>query len=128
MYVDVEARAEAEVVFMRLWFVWGMLSAVVVSSIASVPSGSVALQSDVSEIRTKRVDELSTDQDIRRLSQVQGRYRENLPLMQKKDTIQIRQSSPARKKIKAPYRKKVTPKKSAKITKKTQPMKITRLK
>ena len=109
---------------MRLWFIWGMLSAVVVSSIASVPNGSVAIQSEVSEIRTQRVHELSTDQDIRRLSQAQGRYRENLPVAKKKDSIKVRQSAPIRKKpsktpVKAPVKSKkaTTPKKKTTQTK-----------
>ena len=100
---------------MRLWFIWGMLSAVVVSSIASVPSGSVVIQSDVSEIQSKRVHELSSDQDIRRLSQVRGRYRENIPVARKKDSLKLRQSAPVRKKtnVKMPAKKKTAPKKSA---------------
>ncbi len=119
---------------MRLWFIWGVLSAIVASSLASTPSGSVAIQSEVSEIRTKRVHELSTDQDIRRLSQVQGRYRENLPLSKKKDSIRIQQSSPSRKKpVKAPAKKAPAPKKSVsqntrKILPQAKGLKITRLK
>lgn len=64
----------------------GFLSAFAVSSVASVPrsGSSMAIQPDVSEIRAKRHQELTFDQDIKRLSQLQGRYRENLPLLKRK--------------------------------------------
>lgn len=122
---------------MRMWFIWGAMSAIVVSSIASTPNGSVAIPSEVSEIRVKRVQEMSSDQDIRRLSQIQGRYRENLPLAKKKDSIRLHQSAPARKKtpaakspVKAPARKQAAPKRSAEQSKKAHQakgLKITRL-
>ena len=39
---------------------------------------------EVSEIRARHHSDLSFDQDLKRLSSIQGRYRENLPLMKTK--------------------------------------------
>lgn len=71
----------------KKWLIIGFLSAFAVSSIASVPrarhTGSMVQQQDVSEIRAKRHQELTFDQDVKRLSAIQGRYKENLPLMKR---------------------------------------------
>lgn len=69
----------------RSWFIVGMLSAATFGAFANLPStgsteGSMAPLQDVSEIKAKRQADLSFDQDLKRLSAVQGRYRENLPL------------------------------------------------
>ena len=72
----------------RSWFIIGVLSAASLGAFANLPSvgdtsGSLAPTQDVSEIREKRHADLSFDQDLKRLSSVQGRYRENLPLRKK---------------------------------------------
>lgn len=68
----------------KLYFITGILSAVTFASFANLPStgstlGSMAPQSDVSEIQAKRHADLSFDSDLKRLSAIQGRYHENLP-------------------------------------------------
>jgi len=68
----------------KLYFIAGVLSAISFASFANLPKtghhtgGSMATKSDVSEIRAKRQADLSFDSDLKRLSDVQGRYRENL--------------------------------------------------
>jgi hypothetical protein len=55
---------------------------------------------DVSEIRAKRHSDLSFDSDLKRLSALQGRYRENLPLT--KHSVRrerVRTSQSARSKV-----------------------------
>lgn len=73
----------------RGWFIVGILSATSIGAFANLPksgdlSGSMAPTQDVSEIRAKRNADLSFDQDLKHLSAVQGRYRENLPTRKKK--------------------------------------------
>lgn len=73
----------------RTWFIAGVLSAVTFGAFANLPSsgslsGGMAPTQDVSEIRAKRHADLSFDQDLKRLSSLQGRYRENLPLSKRK--------------------------------------------
>lgn len=88
----------------KLWFLAGLLSAITVGSFANLPSsgdtnGSVAPEADVSEIKSKRQADLTFDQDLKHLSNLQGRYRENLPLRSGKgsvDRVRVRQSSPLR--------------------------------
>lgn len=75
----------------RSWFVAGVLSAATFGAFANIPrtgstSGTMAPTADVSEIRAKHHADLSFDQDLKRLSSIQGRYRENLPLMRTKAT------------------------------------------
>jgi hypothetical protein len=72
----------------RSWFVVGVLSAATFGAFANLPrtgsiSGTMAPTEDVSEIRVQRHSELSFDQDLKRLSAIQGRYHENLPLMKR---------------------------------------------
>lgn len=67
----------------KLYFIAGVLSAISFASFANLPrtghtGGSMATKSDVSEIRAKRQADLSFDSDLKRLSDIQGRYRENL--------------------------------------------------
>lgn len=81
---------------MRAWkhLFLGFVVAASVGSFANVPkggSGSMAIEPEVSEIQAKRQQDLRTDADFKRLSQAQGRYRENLPLTPKK--------APARKAV-----------------------------
>lgn len=88
----------------KIWFLAGLLSAITVGAFANLPSsgdtaGSIAPEAEVSEIRAKRQADLSFDQDLRHLSNLQGRYRENLPLRdanRSRDRIRVRQSSPRR--------------------------------
>lgn len=73
----------------RSWFFAGALSAATFGAFANLPksgdlSGSMAPTQDVSEIRAKRQADLSFDQDFSRLSAIQGRFHENLPLRKKK--------------------------------------------
>ncbi len=42
------------------------------------PVGTSAIPQDVSEIRVKRRDDLGVDQEMKRLSQTQGQYRERM--------------------------------------------------
>ncbi len=70
----------------RNWFIVGVLSAATFGAFANLPStgstsGSMAPTQDVSEIRSMRHADLSFDQDVKHLADVQGRYHENLPLM-----------------------------------------------
>lgn len=60
----------------KLYFIAGVLSAISFASFANIPS--MATKSEVSEIRAKRQADLSFDSDLKRLSNIQGRYRENL--------------------------------------------------
>lgn len=74
---------------LRMWFFMGILSATTFGAFANLPrsgdlSGSMAPTQDVSEIRVKRQADLSFDQDLKQLSSLQGRYRENLPLLKRK--------------------------------------------
>ena len=95
----------------RSWFILGVLSAATVGAFANLPStgdtsGSMAPTQDVSEIRAKRHVDLSFDGDLKHLSAIQGRYRENLPLTKRKagvDAIRTRQSvrAPAPKKVRS---------------------------
>lgn len=73
----------------KFYFMAGILSAVTFASFASLPrsgntTGSMATHSDVSEIRAKRHSDLSFDSDLKRLADLQGRYRENLPVRMNK--------------------------------------------
>ncbi len=73
----------------RTWFFVGIVSAATLGAFANIPgsgdtSGSMAPTQDVSEIRAKRHSDLSFDQDLKRLSAVQGRYRENIPATSRK--------------------------------------------
>lgn len=73
----------------RSWFIVGVLSAATFGAFANLPSrgsveGSMAPVEDVSEIKAKRQADLSFDQDLKRLSSIQGRYRENLPLSKRR--------------------------------------------
>jgi hypothetical protein len=65
------------------WMLVGFLAAFAMSSIASIPrsgsSSSMALPQEISEIKLKRQQEITYDQDLKRLSQLQARYKENLP-------------------------------------------------
>ncbi len=75
----------------KRFFIVGVISTFAVASFANLPrsghtSGSMATQSDVSEIRAKRHADLSFDADLKRLSSLQGRYRENLPVRAKHQT------------------------------------------
>lgn len=68
----------------RGWFILGVLSTATFGAFANLPrtggtSGSLAPTQEVSEIKAQRHRELSFDQDLTRLSMLQGRYRENLP-------------------------------------------------
>lgn len=72
----------------KLYFIAGVLSAVSFASFANLPKsghtgGSMATQSDVSEIRAKRHADLSFDSDLKRLADLQGRYRENIQVRAK---------------------------------------------
>jgi hypothetical protein len=67
----------------QAWFFVGILSAATLGAFANIPGsgntvGTMAPTQDVSEIRAKRHSDLSFDQDLRNLSAVQGRYRENI--------------------------------------------------
>lgn len=65
------------------WMAVGFLAAFAMSSLASIPrsssSSSMALPQEVSEISLKRQQALTYDQDLKRLSKLQTRYKENLP-------------------------------------------------
>jgi hypothetical protein len=81
----------------RSWFVVGVLSAATFGALASIPStgstaGTMAPTQDVSEIRSKRQVDLAFDQDLKRLSSLQGRYRENLPLRKQKSIRPVKKS------------------------------------
>jgi hypothetical protein len=96
----------------RSWFFVGLLSAATFGAFANFPStgstaGSMAPTEDVSEIRAHHHADLSFDEDLARLSSVQGRYRENLPLL-KARTSRTKTSA---KPIRAPF----TVKKRAKV-------------
>ena len=74
---------------MKKLFIVGLLTAFSMGSFANLPSrgnveGSLAPTLDVSEIRAKRHADLSFDADLKRLSDVQGRYRESLPTSKRK--------------------------------------------
>jgi hypothetical protein len=86
----------------RYWFIVGILSAATFGAFANLPgsgstSGSMAPTEEVSEIRAKRHADLSFDQDLKRLSSIQGRYRENLPLKKRRAT-RARAAKPTPKK------------------------------
>jgi len=90
-------------VLSRSWFIVGVLSAATFGAFANLPSsgntsGSMAPTEEVSEIKAKRHADLSFDQDLKNLSSIQGRYRENLPLAKRRAT-RVRAAKPAAKKI-----------------------------
>src|SRR5687768_1602932 len=91
----------------KIYFIAGILSAMTFGAMANIPvtgspSGSTAITPDVSEIRAKRHEELSFDNDLQRLSNVQGRYRENLPRRERRATSRVRQTTPRKSTAKKP--------------------------
>ena len=93
----------------KLWFIAGIICALTFGAFANFPdagdtNGSIASPSDVSEIRAKRQADLSFDPDLKRLSSLQGRYRENLPLRDGKRRVSTSQSG---RRLNKPIAKKV---------------------
>ncbi|MBC7385786.1 MAG: hypothetical protein H7301_06455 [Cryobacterium sp.] len=93
----------------KLWFIAGLLSALTFGAFANLPStgdtnGSMAGSPDVSEIRAKRQADLSFDPDLKRLSSLQGRYRENLPLRDRKKPVSVSRSKKQVRKLAHPTR------------------------
>lgn len=86
----------------KTYFLAGLIGATAFGALANIPmhgspSGSTAIVPDVSEIRARRHEELSFDNDLKRLQAMQGRYRENLPRRERKaPALRVRQSSPKR--------------------------------
>jgi len=60
------------------WFAFGLLSALAVTSIASVPTKSVVNPEAISEIKVSREGEMSQEPAIQRLTQVRPRYVEKV--------------------------------------------------
>jgi hypothetical protein len=91
----------------KIYFIAGVLSAMTFGALANIPvsgspSGSTAITPDVSEIRAMRHEELSFDNDLKRLSDLQGRYRENLPRRERKASTRVRQATPRKTAAKKP--------------------------
>ncbi len=91
---------------MKKLFIVGMITALSMGAFANLPSrgsvdGSMAPTLDVSEIRAKRQADLSFDSDLNRLSSVQGRYRENLPVANRKTTHRKKKISATRTRLRA---------------------------
>lgn len=68
----------------KIWFLAGVAGAMALGAFANIPrsgspTGSMAITPEVSEMKIQRQKELSFDNDLKRLSAIQGRYRENLP-------------------------------------------------
>ena len=85
------------------WILVGFLAAFAMSSIASIPqSSSMALPQEVSEIKLQRQQALTYDQDLKRLSKLQARYKENLPY---KKRASLRKPVASSKKRHAPVKK-----------------------
>ena len=89
----------------KSWFFIGVLSALGVGAFANFPStgsttGSMAITPEVSEIKAKRHEELSFDQDMKQLASIQGRYRENLPVA-KRAALHSRAGQPKKVSAKA---------------------------
>lgn len=64
--------------FINRWFAFGLLSALAVTSIASVPTKSIVNPEAISEIKVSREGEMSQEPAIQRLTQVRPRYVEKV--------------------------------------------------
>jgi hypothetical protein len=83
------------------YFLAGIVGAIAFGATANIPmsgspSGSTAVVPEVSEIRAKRHEELSFDNDLKRLSAMQARYHENLPRRTKKTQAPRKAKAPAK--------------------------------